>query len=86
MDKIFIGQIIGEIMNLGVRINYETDLCCFISLLGHVEVFEIRITPSKMDYTHHHEIYKKEFYYNKESATDKLIEIRSHLYGIIEKV
>lgn len=58
---------LSQLFEIGMRINLETDMACFIDVSGHVDHIEIKIAKSKKDH------------YLDKFSTHKLFYRRSYL-------
>lgn len=67
-----------QIFEIGMRINLETDMCCFIDVSGHVDHFEIKIAKSKenhfLDKFSSHKLYYKRSYLSEEENLKEFLE------------
>lgn len=63
MDKV--QELLNQIFELGIRINRETDLACWVDVSGHVNTIEVSVASSKKSFlnilTKHHLSYYKDY-------------------------
>lgn len=66
MDKRL--EIISQLFEVAMRINLETDRCCFFDVSGHVSSVKIKVVGSKEKYLER--ITTHEFYYSEDEYQD----------------
>jgi hypothetical protein len=62
-------EALSQIMEIGLRINLETDFACWVTVSGHVDGFQVSVAQSKTNYNT--KLTAHEFYYFRDYADDK---------------
>ena len=69
MNNDKIKELLSQLFEVSVRINLETERCCFVDVSGHVDKILIRVNNSKTDYLG--QLTKHEIYYRRDWMDDK---------------
>jgi len=67
MDNKF--EILSQLFEVGMRINLETEMACWIDISGHVNLMKISVAKSKEHFNN--KLTTHEFWYSKEYMEDK---------------
>lgn len=76
-NNLYLEQL-SQIFEIGMRINLETNMACFIDVSGHVDHFEIKIAKEKqnhyLDKFCSHKLYYKRSYLSEEENLKQFLE------------